>query len=42
VYRLEESPAKVAALVRQFVEAFAVARPYRIDGLVERRLARWR
>ena len=42
VYRLEESPAKVAALVRQFVEAFAVARPYRIDGLVARRVARWR
>lgn len=36
VYRLEENPAKVGALVRQFVEAYAVARPYRIDSLVQR------
>lgn len=36
VYRLEENPAKVAALVRQFVDAYGVARPYRIDGLIQR------
>ncbi|MEW5935863.1 MAG: hypothetical protein AB1816_19960 [Bacillota bacterium] len=36
VYRLEENPAKVAALVRQFVGAYAVGRAYRVDGLVQR------
>lgn len=36
VYRLEENPAKVAALVRQFVDAYAVGRAYRVDGLVQR------
>lgn len=35
VYRLEENPAKVAALVRQFVGAYAVGRAYRVDGLVQ-------
>ena len=41
VYRLEENPAQVAALVRQFVEAYAVGRPYRIDALVQRLGARF-
>lgn len=36
VYRLEENPARVAALVRQFVDAYAVGRAYRVDGLVQR------
>lgn len=36
VYRLEEKAAKVAALVRQFVDAYAVGRAYRVDGLVRR------
>jgi hypothetical protein len=36
VYRLEEGEAKVAALVRQFVEAYRVARPYSVEGLVRR------
>lgn len=36
VYRLEENPKRVAALVRQFVEAYRVARPYSVEGLVRR------
>lgn len=36
VYRLEENPKRVAALVRQFVEAYGVARPYSVEGLVRR------
>lgn len=36
VYRLEEDPAKVAELVRQFVEAYKVARPYSVEGMVRR------
>lgn len=36
VYRLEENPKRVAALVRQFVDAYAVGRAYRVDGLVQR------
>ncbi|PZA07624.1 hypothetical protein DNA98_07300 [Meiothermus sp. Pnk-1] len=36
VYRLEENPGRVAALVRQFVDAYRVARPYSVEGLVRR------
>lgn len=36
VYRLEENPTKVTALVRQFVDAYAVGRAYQVDGLVRR------
>jgi hypothetical protein len=36
VYRLEENPERVAALVRQFVEAYGVARSYSVEGLVRR------
>jgi len=39
VYRLEEG-AKVGALVRQFLEAYAVARPYSVEGLVRRTVER--
>jgi hypothetical protein len=38
VWRVEENPVRVAALVRQFVEAFRIARPYSIQGMVQRRL----
>jgi len=42
VYRVEEDAARVAGLVQQFVQAYAVARPYSALGLVRRAMEKVR